>query len=63
MEIKLFFKKGPTIKFAKPKKSPRKIGRPNIAIGIKNLNSHQMLMTGLSNMYLKGRNLCQINSQ
>ena len=37
MDIKLFCKKGPTIIFARPKKSPRNIGKPIIAKGIKNL--------------------------
>ena len=37
MDIKLFFKKGPTIKFPIPKKIPRKRGRPIKEIGIKNL--------------------------
>ena len=37
IDVKLFFKKGPASRFAKPKKIPRKIGKPIIAIGIKNL--------------------------
>ena len=37
IDTKLFCKKGPASKFAKPKKSPRKIGNPITAIGIKNL--------------------------
>ena len=37
IDVKLFFKKGPTIKFPTPKKIPRNNGRPIIEIGIKNL--------------------------
>ena len=37
IDVKLFFKNGPTIKTAKPKKSPRNSGKPIIATGIKNL--------------------------
>ena len=36
IDVKLFCKKGPVNKFAIPKKSPRKIGNPIIANGIKN---------------------------
>ena len=34
IDVKLFFKNGPIIKFAKPKNKPRNIGNPTIAIGI-----------------------------
>tara|TARA_B100000767_G_scaffold271692_1_gene297827 strand:+ start:863 stop:1042 length:180 start_codon:yes stop_codon:yes gene_type:complete len=37
IDTKLFCKNGPTIKFAKPKKSPRKTGKLIITKGIKNL--------------------------
>ena len=37
IKVKLICKKGPANKFAKPKKVPRKIGKPIIANGIKNL--------------------------
>tara|TARA_B110000971_G_scaffold219894_1_gene262082 strand:+ start:1628 stop:1840 length:213 start_codon:yes stop_codon:yes gene_type:complete len=37
IDIKLLFMNGPAIKFAKPKKIPRNIGRPIREIGIKNL--------------------------
>ena len=37
MDIKLFFKKGPTIKFPIPKKIPRNNGSPMRLTGIKNL--------------------------
>ena len=37
IDIKLFFKNGPDIRFDKPKKIPRNTGSPIREIGIKNL--------------------------
>jgi hypothetical protein len=37
IEVKLFFKNAPTIKFPRPKKTPRNKGKPIIEIGIRNL--------------------------
>jgi hypothetical protein len=37
IDVILFFKKGPTIRFPTPKKKPRNKGRPITETGIKNL--------------------------